>query len=123
MGKIIDDKTKLILKYQIDCVKFIEEVISPRCTPPMQLKEFHKEWIETFNKNRFVSLLAPRGHAKTTIMGCYIIWNIVKNPKIRILVVTINQEMADNIMSFIQRHLDGNEKLIDIFGRQRGYTD
>jgi len=123
MGKFIDDSIKLRLKYQVDCVKFIEDIISPTCTPPMQLKEFHKEWIDLFNKNRFVSLLAPRSSGKTQLVGAYILWNIAKNPKIRILVVTINQEMADNIMSFIQRHLEGNSKLIEVFGQQRGYTD
>jgi len=88
----------------------------------MQLKSFHKEWIDTFNNNKFVSLLAPRGHAKTTTMGAYIIWNIIKNPKVRILVITINQEMADNIMTFIQRHLQG-ARLEELFGKQRGSSD
>jgi len=119
----LDENQRLILKYKLDCVEFIKNIIAPSCTPPMQLKDFHKEWIDTFNNNRFVSLLAPRGSGKTMLMGAYIVWNIISNPKIRILVITINQEMADNIMSFIQRHLDGNDTLIGLFGKQRGASD
>jgi len=119
------------LIYKLDCVRFIKDVIAPSCNPPMQLKWFHKEWIKLFNENRFVSLLAPRGSGKSQLVGTYIIWKIVTNPKIRILVITINQQMADDIMSFIQRHLEGNTKLIEIFGiptdsgniSLRGYSD
>lgn len=123
MVRTLDNNQANKILYQLDCVKFIEDIIAPSCIPPMQLKEFHKEWIELFNKNRFVSLLAPRGSGKTQAVGAYIIWKIVTNPKIKILVVTINQEMADNIMAFIQRHLEGNEKLIEVFGEQKGYSD
>ncbi|MBE3093944.1 MAG: hypothetical protein IMZ52_02855 [Actinobacteria bacterium] len=131
MVRTLDSNQANKILYQLDCVRFIEDIISPSCTPPMQLKEFHKEWIDLINNNRFVSLLAPRSHGKTTLLGAYIIWKIVTNPKIRILVVTINQEMADRIMSFIQRHIEGNTDLINIFGvpsstgnlSLRGYSD
>ena len=118
---VLDNNQQARLIYKLDCVKFIEDILAPSCTPPMQLKEFHKEWIQLFNNNRFISLLAPRGSGKTQAVGAYIIWKIVTNPKIKILVVTINQEMADNIMSFIQRHLEGNEKIKELYGKQLGH--
>jgi len=120
---VLDNNQINTIVYKLDCVKFIEDVIASSCTPPMQLKEFHKEWIQLFNDNRFISLLAPRGSGKTQAVGAYIIWKIVTNPEIKILVVTINQEMADNIMSFIQRHLEGNEIIQELYGKQRGFSD
>ena len=59
----------------------------------------------------------------STIVGGYIIWKIVTNPDIRILIVTINQDLANTTMDFVQRHLEGNERLRDVFGQQKGTTD
>jgi len=105
-----------VLKYSINPIPFIKEVLD------LEVKWFHKEWIDTFEKNSFVSLQAPRGHGKTTIIGAYMIWRIVTDPNIRILIVTINQDKADEMMSFIQHHLETNEKLKDLFGEQRGFS-
>jgi len=104
------------LKYSLDPIKFIKEVMNLEC------KSFHKEWIELFENNRYVSLLAPRGHGKTTIVGSYIVWRIIRDPDIRILIVTINQDKADEMMTFVQHQLEGNERLIDLFGEQKGYS-
>ena len=105
-----------ILKYSLNPVPFIIDIMGLEC------KEFHKEWITLFEENNFVSLQAPRGHGKTTLIGAYIIWRIVRDPDIRILIVTINQDKADEMMTFIQYHLEGNDKIIEIFGEQRGYS-
>ena len=102
------------LTYLTDPEKFITDVLGLTC------KDFHKEWIDLFENNQYISLLAPRGHGKTTILGSYITWRIVKDPNIRILIVTINQDKADEMMSFIQHQLERNEKLTEVFGEQRG---
>ena len=114
----MDLKSELkYLKYSADPVAFMEDILDLTC------KDFHKEWISLFENNDNVSLMAPRGHGKSTIVGGYIIWKIVTNPDIRILIVTINQDLANTTMDFVQRHLQGNEKLIEIFGTQKGTTD
>jgi len=105
------------LRYSSDPVAFIKDVLELEC------KSFHKEWIDLIDKHQFSALLAPRSHGKTTILGSYILWRIVSNPDIRILLVTINQDKANEIMTFIQRHLEANEKLIEIFGSQKGTAD
>ena len=105
------------LKYSLDCSLFIMEVLGLKC------EKFHKEWIELFDNNKYVSLLAPRAHGKSFIVGAYLTWRIVKNPNIRILTVTINQERANEMMNLVQRALEGNDKLISIFGQQKGYAD
>jgi len=103
-----------LLLYANDPIRFMEDILG------LELKDFHKEWIELFEKNKFVVLLAPRGFGKTTIVGGYIIWRIVRDPDIRILIVTINQNKANEMMTFIQHHLEKNEKLIEVFGEQKG---
>ena len=112
------------LYYSLDPVAFIEDIIGPNSRPPFfKSTWFHKEWIDLFEKNKYVALLAPRNHAKSTVVSAYIVWKIVKDPHIKVLIVTINQDMADNTMAFIQSHLEGNEELIKIFGRQKGNSE
>jgi len=101
------------IRYSEDFEAFSTEIIGLKCKP------FHKEWVNSFEKNRFNLLLAPRGHSKSYTVATYILWNIVKNPDIRILIVTINQDMANSTMSLIQNNLVQNTKLIDIFGEQK----
>ena len=103
-----------LLYYANDPVAFCRDILG------LEVKWFHEEWLRFFEKNRFCVLLAPRGFGKTTIVGGYIIWRIVRDPDIRILIVTINQNKANEMMTFIQYHLEHNEKLIDLFGEQRG---
>jgi len=105
-----------ILKYALKPVPFITEILGLEC------KSFHKEWLDLFENNNYISLQAPRAHGKTWMTGAYLIWRIVTNPNIRILIVTINQDKADEMMTYIQNQLERNEKLIEVFGEQRGYT-
>jgi len=105
-----------ILKYSNDPVLFTKDLLGLQC------KSFHKEWLEAFEKNRFTVLLAPRGHGKTSIVGSYILWRICRNRNIRILIVTINQNKANAMMTFIQENLSKNDKLKRIFGEFRGYS-
>jgi len=101
------------VKYSDNFPAFVTEVVGLKCEP------FHEEWIKSFESNRFNLLLAPRGHGKSLLVGAYIIWNIVKNSNIKILVVTINQTRADDMMRFIQSNLETNDRLINTFGNQK----
>jgi len=116
LKEILSKEELDLLKYSTNPILFIQDILGLECKP------FHQEWIELFEKNRFISLLAPRGFGKTSIVGSYIIWRIVRDPDIRILIVTINQDKADEMMTFIQHNLEANKRLREIFGDQRGYS-
>jgi len=105
-----------LFKYLSDPVETMTGLLELTCEP------FHQEWIDLIEKNDFVALLAPRGHGKTTIVGGYIIWKVLQNPDVRVLIVTINQDKANEMMMFVQRHLEANEGLLKIFGNQRSYS-
>jgi len=59
----------------------------------------------------------------TVLVSSYLTWKIVQDPDIRILTVTINQDKANEMMSLLQSALERNERLIEIFGQQKGYSD
>jgi len=111
------DKNFETIKYTLDPIAFIVDVLGLVC------KNFHKEWINLFEKNKYVSLLAPRGHGKSWLVGAYIVWKMVRDPNIRILTVTINQDKANEMMTFAQGHLVNNIKLIELFGEQKGFSE
>jgi len=106
-----------LLKYLSDPVETMTGLLGLTCEP------FHREWVDLIEHNNFVALLAPRGHGKTTIVGGYIIWKVLQNPDVRVLIVTINQDKANEMMTFVQRHLEANEKITSIFGNQRSYSE
>ena len=115
--EFLSDEDKKILKYSNDPIAFIKDILG------MEVKWFHKEWIELFENNNFVALLAPRGHGKSTIVGSYILWRILRDPQIRILQVTINQDKANEIMSFIQNNLTDNDRIKELWGEQKNPSD
>jgi intein/homing endonuclease len=59
----------------------------------------------------------------TTAVGSYILWRICKNRNIRILIVTINQDKANSMMTFVQEHLSKNKKLINLYGEFKGFSN
>ena len=106
-----------LFRYSNDPVSFTTDLIGLDCMP------FHQEWLEAFETNKFNVLLAPRGSGKTSIVGAYILWRIATNRKIRVLIVTINQDKANDMMSFIQSHLAKNYKLSEVFGEFKSYQE
>jgi len=106
----LDESSLKLLQYSNDPVAFTKDIIGLKC------EWFHQEWMKAFETNRFNVLLAPRGHGKTSIVGSYIIWRISTNRNIRALIVTINQDKANSMMTFIQENLENNRRLTDLFG-------
>lgn len=116
----LDEELKFIkdkLRYASDFKAFVTEVVGLKCEP------FHSEWVDSFEKNRFNLLLAPRGHGKSYLVAAYILWKIVNDPDIRIMIVTINQDMANSTMSLISNNLEHNDKLIATFGKQKSNVE
>ena len=109
-ARYIKDK----FRYSKDFGAFMTEVLNLKYEP------FHKEWFDLIEDNSFNLLLAPRTHGKSFLVGAYITWKIVNDPNIRILIITINQDMALGMMRFVKGHLEENDKIINIFGPQKG---
>ena len=85
------------------------------------LFEFHKN-VMKFQYNRKKSLtLAPRDSGKSTICNyTKIIYEILRNPDIRIGLISNTQTQAEGFLKEIKNHLQSNLKLIEIFGPQVG---
>lgn len=109
----LQPKERLILKYSLSPAAFMRDILG------WIVKPFHEEWLEALANEKRLILLAPRSHGKTTVTIAYTIWKIVTNPDIRILILTVKQDKAEEFMEKIKYHLSHNEKLKEIFGEQR----
>jgi len=120
----LDEKQRAVMKYSVDLYSFVNEIIGPHNEPePLVLTDFQKEWLDLIHENDYFLLLASRRHGKTTVVGSYVIWRILYNPNITVLIVTLNQTMADRMMRFIKGHLETNPKIEELYGKQKGIQE
>lgn len=67
--------------------------------------------------NKNILTLAPRFHAKSQCFTInYPIWEMYKNPNIRIIIVSANEDIAISFNRAIINNLENNHKLIDDLG-------
>lgn len=67
--------------------------------------------------NKNILMLSPRFHAKSQCFTInYPLWQIYKNPNIRIIIVSANEDIAVGFNRAILNQLENNEKLIDEWG-------
>jgi len=115
--KVLTVNEEDILIYSTNFEKFMVDILE------LDVKWFHREWIKLFENNSHVALLAPRGHGKSILVGAYILWRILRNSLVRVLIVTINQDKANEMMSFVQNHLMTNQKIKNIWGELKDPTN
>ena len=67
--------------------------------------------------NKYILTTAPRFHAKSQCFTIdYPLWSLYKNPNVRIMIVSANEEIAISFNRAIVNHLENNHELIDDFG-------
>lgn len=82
-----------------------------------QLKDFHLRLIESATRFRFALVLYPAFHGKTTLVStCLPVWQVARNPDIRIGIIAKNEKDASGIMTSIHAELQDNTELVRDFG-------
>ena len=99
-----------------------KEMNSIREKPHRELCEFVTKW-----KKRKKLILLPRGSLKSTLVTQALsIWEIIKNPNIRILIASENLGNAIKYLGYIKGQFESNIKLKEIFGdyvSKTGWTE
>jgi len=86
-----------------------------------RLFDFHKEILRFQFKRKKSLVLAPRDSGKSTILTyTKIIYEILRNPDVRIGLVSNTGFQAEGFLKEVKNHLEGNMKLVEIFGEQMG---
>jgi hypothetical protein len=79
--------------------------------------DFHEEWINSIMKAIETGgqqmILSPPRHGKTDLLTHFAVWQICKNPNIRIMWVGGNEDIAKNAVGSVLDQLENNEALIE----------
>jgi len=106
-----------IKRSQRDCIffgnRYYPHLITQNCS------QFHHDLIGIVESPEYdrISILAPRGHAKSTWLSIiYPIWKIVNNRDIKIIIVSDTGDQAEMFLRAIKDELEANERLVEDFG-------
>jgi len=106
-----------IKRAQQDCIffgnRYFPHLVTQKCA------RFHLDIIAIAESTDYdrISILAPRGHAKSTWLSViYPIWKIVNNRDIKIIIVSDTGDQAEMFLRAVKDELEANERLIDDFG-------
>lgn len=88
-------------------------------------QRYERGWM---TRKNFYVCNTPPDHAKThTLSISYVVWRILRNPNIRVLIVSKTQPLAKDILSAIKDRLDSRnhmfEKLKSDFGPAEGFQE
>ena len=77
--------------------------------------DFHENWInhivDAIKNGKQQMILSPPRHGKTDLLTHFAVWQICKNPNIRIMWVGGNEDIAKNAVGSVLDHLENNELL------------
>jgi hypothetical protein len=102
-----EDEKLFLLKCSLSPEIFCERVLG------LELKDFHKEWLQILQTYDKIAISAPTGFGKTTIFGvAYPIWQAFFKPRSQSLIIskTIRTQSA-GILEEIKRTIEDNEIL------------
>lgn len=82
---------------------------------PIQPQWYQEEWTNAINESRRVIIISPRSHGKTTYITARAIWEIGRNPTLRIKIVCAADGMAKQRLYEIKNHIENNERIKKVF--------
>ena len=81
------------------------------------VRPFHREMLEFQSAHDHCLQLAPRGFGKTSLLTvCRCVFEIIRNPNIRILIASNTERQAAAFLREIKFHLAENPKVLAFFG-------
>lgn len=106
---------------------FIEYVFSDKHGDPLRQSKFHRDWQSLIahpewnpNGYRRGMIIAPRDHGKTTqIPVGRVLWELGKNPNLRIKIACQSDSKAMERLFEITDHMERNEKVAKVFPHLR----
>lgn len=82
---------------------------------PYQQQWFHDEWHRAWDTHQRVLVIAPRDHAKTSNVVGRVIWELGRNPNLRIKIVCASDGRAKERLFEIDQHLTTNPRVREVF--------
>jgi predicted phage terminase large subunit-like protein len=98
--------------------KFFFEFILGHYAKTKTIGALHSEWFELLTNERKLGIVAPRGHAKSTIINLADnLFDICNGYEPYIVIFSDTPEQATEHLGAIVEELEGNERLIEFYGQ------
>ena len=81
---------------------------------PLQAQWFHDEWSQAMDTSHRLFVAAPRAHGKTTVVVARTIWELGRNPNLRIKIVCASDGKAMERLFEVVQHLS-NPRVREVF--------
>ena len=82
---------------------------------PVEMQWFHDEWSLAMDEENHMIIVAPRDHGKTTIIVGRVIWELGRNPNLRIKIVCASDGRAKERLYEIVQHIKYNPRVREVF--------
>ena len=86
---------------------------------PFQQQWFHDEWSKAMDTSKRLIIVAPRDHGKTSQMVARILWELGRNPNLRIKIACASDGKAKERLYEVVQNLMYNPRVIEIFPHLR----
>jgi len=81
----------------------------------VQMQWFHDEWSQAMGEENHLIIVAPRDHGKTTIIVGRVLWELGRNPNLRIKIVCASDGRAKERLYEVVQHIKLNPRLKEVF--------
>lgn len=99
-----------------DINAFIEYVIRDETTnEAVKQAPLHETWQYLFAQNKFISIWAAMEHGKTTQILSYVLFNLGRNPNLRVIIVSKTDGLAKKLISALERYIEESDELHEVF--------
>ena len=110
---------KEAIKSLEDFKRFRDRYFKTETGQKYETPDFQDKWVKSIADNiengGNLMILSPPRHGKTELLIHFAIWQICRNPNVRIMWVGGNEDIAKNAVGSVLDHLDSNDKLIEEF--------
>ncbi len=86
-----------------------------RTWEPLETQWYQEEWNAALDNGTRVVIIAPRNHGKTTFLVARTIWELGRNPDLRIKIVCASDPKARERLWEITQHLRTNPRVREVF--------
>lgn len=107
---------RILRQARIDIVAFTEYVIVEEVSQrPLRMSALHREWQKFLDENPWAVLVAPVEHGKTTQLIARVLFEMGRNPNIRIGWISDSEEQALTVVGQIRRYIEESDRLHEVF--------
>lgn len=105
-----------VLRARRDPAAFIEFAIRDEGSGRvLRNADFHREWQELLTQHANVVLIAPVEHGKTQQVVGRLIWELGRNPNLRMCVLSNTAEMAEKVLKQVRTQIEENPRIRQVF--------